>query len=107
MPHAAGPDGRELLRLSCPECRHTVVTAIWCRDPRCCDQDPGRFIAALIAAEQARGVPVFAVRPVDAGGAGSPAGPVTLWRAGDTRPVYTGAAAAAVEFALRHECRPA
>lgn len=104
MPGIASPDGRELQRLSCPECGYMVSAAIWCQNPRCCDQDRGRFIGSLVAAEEARGMPVFAVRYADPARAASPAAQVTVWRAGNITPVFTGPIADAIRIQLRHEC---
>jgi hypothetical protein len=105
VPGVASPDGREFQRLSCRDCGYTVAAAIWCQDPQCCDQDRGRFIGSLVPAEEAREVPVFAVRYDDPARAGSPAAQVTVWRAGDITPVFTGPIADAIRIQLRHECR--
>ena len=56
-------------------------------------------------AEEARDIPVFVVRYADSAGAGSPAAQVTVWRAGDVTPVFTGPIADAIRIQLRHECR--
>jgi hypothetical protein len=103
---AVSPDGRALQRLSCTSCGYTVATAIWCRDPQCCEQDAGRFVAALVPAGDARGMPVFAVRYLDPARAGVPGSPVAVWRGGDVTPVFTGPAGAATGFVLSHECQP-
>jgi len=100
----ASPDDQELLRLACRGCGFRAAAAIWCFDPQCCDQDPGRFIGSLVSAGEVRGMPVFAVRYLDRAGGGSPADEVTVWRAGDLTPVFAGPAADAIRFQLRHEC---
>lgn len=104
MPDIASPDGRELQRLSCRECGYMIAVAIWCQNPRCCGQDRGRFSGSLLAAEEARGMPVFAVRYADPAGAASLAAQVTVWRAGNITPVFTGPIADAIRIQLRHEC---
>ena len=105
--HAAAvtsPDGRKLQRLSCPACRFEVAVAIWCQDPACCEQDLARFLSSLPPAETARGIPVFAVRPLTPGHGTRPLGRVTVWRAGHPAPVFTGPPAAAIEVQMRHAC---
>lgn len=56
MPDVTNADGRESVRLARLGCGYTVAAAIWCRDARCCDRDPGRFRASLVPAGKARAV---------------------------------------------------
>src|SRR5580698_2002366 len=98
------PDGRNLVRVECKACGYTTATAIWCSDPECCDQDLARFIGALLPAEAVRGFPVFAVRYSDPGAMEGRDAQVTLLRAGDIVPVFTGPARGAVEAQARHDC---
>jgi hypothetical protein len=82
-----------------------IAAAIWCRNPRCCDQDLGRFVGSLVAAEEVRGMPVFAVRYADPGRAASPSARVTVWRAGNITPEFTRIQITdAIWILLRHEC---
>jgi hypothetical protein len=97
------PDGRHLQRLSCRACSHDVTVAIWCHDPGCCEQDPARFIASLRAAGTALGTRVYAVRYLNPAAA-DPAAQVSVWRDGDPGPLFTGTAADAVAFTMRHDC---
>lgn len=101
------PDGRELVRISCPKCGHQVAIAIWCHNPACCDQSPEGFIDTLLPAEAARGVPVFAVRyldPLPPPGEYSPDVRVRIWRPGNLTPVFTGTDADAIRFEMQHDC---
>ena len=104
MSDIASPDGYQMMRQSCP-CGYTVAVVIWCRDPRCCDQDPARFTRSLVSAQTARGIPVFAVRSADPAAAGSAGDQVTVWRPGEPTPAFTGPADAAIRIQMRHECR--
>jgi hypothetical protein len=106
-PGVTSPDGRQLQRMSCPDCGYGVAVAIWCQDPGCCEQDPARFIRSLRAAEIARGIPVFAVRYLNPSAAAGPADRVDVWRAGNPEPVFAGPVVAAIVFQLRHDCPPA
>jgi hypothetical protein len=99
------PDGRKLQRLGCPACEYEVAVAIWCDEPACCEQDLARFTSSLLSAEMARGIPVFAIRFLAPAPGASPHERVDVWRAGIPGPVFTGTAAAAVEFQMRHDCR--
>jgi hypothetical protein len=103
-PGVTSPDGRELQRLSCPACEYQVAVAIWCGEPACCEQDRARFTGSLLSAETARGIPVFAIRFLAPAPGARPHEQVDVWRAGIPGPVFTGPAAAAVEFQMRHHC---
>jgi hypothetical protein len=99
------PDSLELIRTRCPDCGYQVAVAIWCHNPKCCNQSPfGFLVEELALAQAARRFNVFAVRYPHPLPAYSPDVPVRVWRAGSAESVFEGRLEDAVRFGVRHDC---